>query len=411
MKHGTREYQEQTLREVAPLLLLNDSFSLRRGEDVYALLSLADLGYISKDTFRSHYESSKDGAAFKWLGQSTDLSKLTIPKLTSLISAMRGCWSSKDKKSCLVSYASRYEGALRYLPAEGIGYGKNFAESRRRARQLEPILQRNAMLLESVVGAEAMDGVLAMVSGEKRFRPRIKFVDQENLLPALVQDTDRNVTKKTCKTVLRWAEKEIAGMPCEEVTNPFYSRGGRMQLYDLTRTLEISMKKHGGCNGLLGARESAELKKVERKRKRQEPQQAKEEARDAILRSESKFFKGHTSFNAYNEEEEDWQLEEANYKGRYIDYEDISHTAYNEARYRALKEWVECHYDTLEHEIRQGYFPPSPREKAQEYFKNHMPSIIMSRERKVMKRDVRQARLAELQDLVNHSFLFEMIAG
>ena len=54
-----------------------------------------------------------------------------------------------------------------------------------------------------------------MVSGDKRFKARIKFVDEENvnsanLLPALVQDTDRNCTKKTCKTVLLLTDKEIS---------------------------------------------------------------------------------------------------------------------------------------------------------------------------------------------------------
>jgi len=170
-----------------------------------------------------------------------------------------------------------------------------------------------------------------------------------------------------------------------------------MQLYNLLEALEMSMKKHGGWNGFLEARQSAEKKKAERKRKRQETLQAKREVKRAIVQSENKFFTEHTSFDAYYDEEEDWQMEEASYKGRYIDHGAISDTAYDEARYRALKEWVECHYETLEHEIQQDCFPPSLRKKAQEYCKNHVPSKI-SRESKVMKRDVRQARLAELQE-------------
>jgi len=101
--YETRDVPGETLREVAPLLLLNDFFSLRRGQDVYALLSLVYLGYLTKSAVRSHYETREDGADFKWLDRSTnDLSTLTIPELRSFISAMSGYWSTKDKKNCLV---------------------------------------------------------------------------------------------------------------------------------------------------------------------------------------------------------------------------------------------------------------------------------------------------------------------
>ena len=86
-------------------------------------------------------------------------------------------------------------------------------------------------------------------------------------------------------------------MPSEEVSNPFYSRGGSMQLYNLLEALEMSMKKHGGWNGFLEARQSAEKKKAERKRKRQETLQAKREVKRAIVQSENKFFTEHTSFD------------------------------------------------------------------------------------------------------------------
>ena len=371
-----------TLREVAPVLLLNDSFSLSRGEDVYALVSLVSLGQLSKDMIRSHYESGNPGADLKWLGTSTELSKLTIPKLRGFIDAM-GYGSSKDKKSQLVSFLSRFEGVLRYLPAQAIGYANEFAK-----------LLSNSKLLEGVVGTEAMEGVLAMVSGANRFRDRIQYVDSENLLTALVQDTGRHCTKKTCKTVLLLTDKDIAGMPCKEAKNPFYSSRGRMHLYELLKALEMSMQKHGGWNGLLVARDSANLKKIERKRKRQELQQSQREAHAIKMRAENMFFEEHTSFAVYYDEEEEWQMEEANnYRGRYIDY---AEAAYDEARVRALKEWVEFHYDTLEHDIQQDYFPPSLRKKALDYYEKFKPSNISRG--KVMRRDMRQARLAELQE-------------
>ncbi|KAI8103014.1 hypothetical protein M9434_005802 [Picochlorum sp. BPE23] len=378
-----------TLEDVAPVLLLNDCFSLRQGQDVYALLSLVDVGYLTKSIIRSHYESKEDEGAWEWLDQSTELSKLTVPTLRSFSMELDGPCSSKDRKSSLVSYLSTFEGALRYLPAKAIGKARAFAESKRRAKLEELETRKRAKLVESVVGAEAMDGVVAMLLDERQKpRERIKYVDKENLLTALVEDHERNCTKKTCKSVLLLTDGDIADMPCTEAPNPIYSSRAPMRLYKLMKALEVSLKKHGGWSGLLKARESAERKSAERKRKRQE-------TRNATLESERTFFEEHTSFDEYFKEEEDWMVEEANYKGRYINYRAIERDAYDEARYRALKEWVECHYDTLDHEIQQDYFPPSLKVKAKELY--NMTSKT-SRERTVMKRDKRQARLAEVQE-------------
>jgi len=366
-----------TLEDVAPMLLLNNCFSLGQGQDVYALLSLVHLRYLQKSIIRSHYESKEDGRSWKWLGQSTDLSELTVPTLRNFSRALTGSSFSKERKSSLVSYVSTFEEALRYLPAEAIGKARAFAEARKRAKRVE-----------SVVGAEAMDGVMAMILGE-RYIPRgsIKYVDQNNLLTDLFVDPERTCTRKTCKSVLLLTDVDIVNMPCTEV-NIIYSRGVAMRVYKLMEALEMSMKKHGGWSGLLKAKESAERKSAERKRKR-------EASRDATLMSERTFFKEHTSADAFFDEEESCMREEAIYSGGYIDYGAIEEDAYNEAQYQALREWVLCHYDTLEHEIQQDYFPRSLRVKAREIYNK---SSNIPQERKVMKRDVRQARLAELQE-------------
>ena len=126
-----------TLEDVAPLLLLNNCFSLRQGQDVYALLSLVHLRYLQKSIIRSHYESKEDGRPWKWLGQSTDLSELTVPTLRNFSRALTGSSFSKERKSSLVSYVSTFEEALRYLPAEAIGKARAFAEARKRAKRVE----------------------------------------------------------------------------------------------------------------------------------------------------------------------------------------------------------------------------------------------------------------------------------
>ena len=221
----------------------------------------------------------------------------------------------------------------------------------------------------------------------------IETVTTENVLAAVLQDPERQAATASVLSVLNLKRSDIYQIPNTLARNPYYRSAAPMRLYPLLPCIRRSVEIHGSIHQLRLDIQEKELKKAERKRKREDKArtlreqrirelQAAFEPRNLEIRSDSRlcneyllrkqgnesvarkiarimdemrFYKNKTRYDDFFESVRDQWIE---HKGRY-DPDEVS----DDAKDQALKDWVRTNNDRLESLLNEDEFPPSLKDQ------------------------------------------------
>jgi hypothetical protein len=247
--------------------------------------------------------------------------------------------------------------------------------------------QKAETLIDEFGDTLSVESILQQARGD------VDIVTTDTVIAALVKDESRKISATTVKKIFCLKEDDIDHLHYDTVPNPHYRCAAPMRLFGLHDCLKVACEKHGSIAQIRTIIREKEHKSELRKRKRAENERARyndrrQELIDAFternldirgdsrlctdylarkkgsvreahwiaqVMDEMRFYKNHTKYDDFFVECRDAWLD---YKGRYH-RDEVS----DEAKIKALHDWVQRHRNSIASMMLQEEFPPSLEEK------------------------------------------------